>query len=980
MSLGGSPTDGTDPLSQEVNTLVTTYGVTIVVAAANSGCYFCVANPGAATQAITVAASTKVGSPIVSEISPTSRSFVGSLMDFSVPIPSAGLNTQVVAAAGFGGSPSDFPAETAGHISLIARGGGVLFRTKALNAAAAGAVAALIYNNNPGNFLGTLISPDVPIPVVSMSREDGLALKADVVAGATTVNLFTGPPVIAPFSSRGPRVDNFDVKPDITAPGASVTAACSSTASAIPCPAGSVYTTLSGTSMATPHIAGSAALLIQQAKGLGQTITPAQIRERLQGSSRVLGPPIPGQPDVDIYSQGAGLVRVDQALTSDVRVSPALVSFGLQAYDAGVVSNTIQVTNHGATSRSLSLSVELRDVTTPLSPLSTGSVISGVASLDPSSLTLAAGASATVTLTVDVSKAPAQKLWSVFGGRVFVNDGSTLVSHAVFGFTREGKRQVLNLDGVMPDGTAASFMPYSFFDSLDAQGLTVFFASLDSGGHSTLRMPLSSYTVMMNLFLFIPISPTQFRYETYRIVAIDVPVDVNPAAVTLDATTAGRTRLDLRADPLATVGLQQDSFFVYNRKDGSSFSVGNFLLGGNWNVSGVNPAHATLGQLFTHDRWLRVRDPPETSPTLYDLTVTQTEQRPTVKVVSKSSLLKTAGVARAEFHADVPTLPTSQCQRPNTNATACFGRFHFPLAFPTFSFSGFYPVQGGIARREYQSATTDVFRQFVAPGPSIFWFDTTFMTTYFGLSLQGKVWSPGESLTESWIEQPLQPTVSSVSRTGNLVSISGFEIVDSFGHPGLFVPFNGASFSILIYVDGVLKLASSAFPFPAAQVSVPAAPSTVDVVMSMSPDASWATLATSTTTRISFPTSGSATGALAAPVGRYRVSNLNLMNQVPAEDGTTDISFSLDLGTTSGAAANVQAASVMLSTDDGATWSNAKVDIGDQGLDVEARIGTAGPGPVYVSVKVTVTLTDGSVLDQTIVRAIQLVKGVQGEN
>src|SRR6266508_5141506 len=83
MSLGGSTTDGTDPASEAVNTLVDTYGVTIVVAAANFGSYFGVTNPGAATQAITVAASTKVGSPIISEASPTERNFAGNLMEFS---------------------------------------------------------------------------------------------------------------------------------------------------------------------------------------------------------------------------------------------------------------------------------------------------------------------------------------------------------------------------------------------------------------------------------------------------------------------------------------------------------------------------------------------------------------------------------------------------------------------------------------------------------------------------------------------------------------------------------------------------------------------------------------------------------------------------------------------------------------------------------------------------------------------------------
>lgn len=59
MSLGGGPTDGTDPLSQAVNDAVD-HGLVVVVAAGNSGTdYFTVSSPGAASDVITVGASTK---------------------------------------------------------------------------------------------------------------------------------------------------------------------------------------------------------------------------------------------------------------------------------------------------------------------------------------------------------------------------------------------------------------------------------------------------------------------------------------------------------------------------------------------------------------------------------------------------------------------------------------------------------------------------------------------------------------------------------------------------------------------------------------------------------------------------------------------------------------------------------------------------------------------------------------------------------
>ena len=58
MSLGGAPTDGTDPLSQAVNDAVD-QGLVVAVAAGNDYDYFTVSTPGAAEKVITVGASDK---------------------------------------------------------------------------------------------------------------------------------------------------------------------------------------------------------------------------------------------------------------------------------------------------------------------------------------------------------------------------------------------------------------------------------------------------------------------------------------------------------------------------------------------------------------------------------------------------------------------------------------------------------------------------------------------------------------------------------------------------------------------------------------------------------------------------------------------------------------------------------------------------------------------------------------------------------
>src|SRR5439155_8397778 len=54
LSLGGDPTDGTDPLSQAVNNLTVSSGTLFVIAAGNSGRPFTVGTPGAADAALTV--------------------------------------------------------------------------------------------------------------------------------------------------------------------------------------------------------------------------------------------------------------------------------------------------------------------------------------------------------------------------------------------------------------------------------------------------------------------------------------------------------------------------------------------------------------------------------------------------------------------------------------------------------------------------------------------------------------------------------------------------------------------------------------------------------------------------------------------------------------------------------------------------------------------------------------------------------------
>jgi len=86
---------------------------------------------------------------------------------------SSGTETAQLVPVGLG-YPGDFPAEANGEIVLIERGE-IEFSLKVANARAAGAVAAVIYNNERGPFGGRL-SEAPGIPVVSIAREDGESL------------------------------------------------------------------------------------------------------------------------------------------------------------------------------------------------------------------------------------------------------------------------------------------------------------------------------------------------------------------------------------------------------------------------------------------------------------------------------------------------------------------------------------------------------------------------------------------------------------------------------------------------------------------------------------------------------------------------------------------------------------------------------------------------------------------------------------
>jgi hypothetical protein len=193
---------------------------------------------------------------------------------------------------------------------------------------------------------------------------------------ALTVGAVTKADGLAVFSSRGPRVGDAVIKPDITGPGVEIVAARGKDAVfGVP---GETHVTLSGTSMATPHVAGAAAILAQKHPDW----TPAQLKSALMGSAR-------SNPAIGVYAQGAGRVDVPHSLAQTVLAETPSVSFGRQLWphaDDQKIVRTITYRNTGAADVTLDLSLS-------------GTLPAGMFTLSATTVSVPAGGTASVTVT-----------------------------------------------------------------------------------------------------------------------------------------------------------------------------------------------------------------------------------------------------------------------------------------------------------------------------------------------------------------------------------------------------------------------------------------------------------------------------------------------------------------------------------------------------------------------------------------------------
>ena len=154
----------------------------------------------------------------------------------------------------------------------------------------------------------------IEIPVAFIVKEDAIRLKKarkNQSAAFAKIIKKQEEDILASFSSRGPVTYNWEIKPDVLAPGVAIESTI---------PGG--YLRLQGTSMASPHVAGAAALL----KQAHPDWTPGQIKAVLMNTSKPLM-----NKDNQVYAtyeQGAGRIQLDEAVKAKSIVQPAALRFG----------------------------------------------------------------------------------------------------------------------------------------------------------------------------------------------------------------------------------------------------------------------------------------------------------------------------------------------------------------------------------------------------------------------------------------------------------------------------------------------------------------------------------------------------------------------------------------------------------------------------------------------------------------------------
>ncbi len=358
---------GSDPFVKAVEA-ASQFGVIVVAAAGNNGPNpGTVGTPAIAPHAIAVAASNN------------SRMFAGFLQipggGAITALPGAGVNSfspiagplvDVASLDPTGLACNPLPANSLNNAIVLIERGTCNFEVKLDYAQAAGAVAAVIYDNVPNEALVLMGVGQAMLPAAMISNSDGLNLKQITSSPTATIQFYqptyVNPESLATFSAAGPSLDN-SIKPDLTAVGENFYTAAETLDSdgELYNPTGYIVT--QGTSFSAPLASGTAALLQSGRPGL----TADQYRSLLIDTADAAYA-TPGSAAL-VQQSGGGFMNALSALNATAAALPVSLSFGAGA--AANSSAVLTISNVGATADTFQISAASRDAGAPVPQFST---------------------------------------------------------------------------------------------------------------------------------------------------------------------------------------------------------------------------------------------------------------------------------------------------------------------------------------------------------------------------------------------------------------------------------------------------------------------------------------------------------------------------------------------------------------------------------------------------------------------------------
>ncbi|MET8542583.1 S8 family serine peptidase, partial [Kitasatospora sp. NPDC004799] len=759
---------------------------------------------------------------------------------------------------------------------------------------------------------------------------------------ALTVGSVDHDGALAPSSSRGPRLGDRAVKPDLTAPGVGIVAARAAGTDGQE-PVGERYTAISGTSMAAPHVAGAAALLAQQ--------HPRWKGPQLKAALMSAAAPAAGQ---DAYEQGTGRVDVARATAQEVSATAQGTGIHLEGPPGGEpLTRTVEYRNDGPQPVTLELAAE------------TTAAPGGAFAVSPARLTVPAGGAAAATVTVDPALVPSGA--SLTGRVRATGPGGTAVTTA-YALTREAVRHDVTVTAVDRDGAPVGPGSWNTRSTIGLVNLDTHeaFPLRFTDGTATARVPEGRYNLGGQL-----VTPGAGTASPTSTLFLQPELELRADTRLAVDARAGR-QLTVTVPGRATTGRSLSAGYCY-RAAGASSAVGCSdevtVLARPGNLYVVPTARPVAGRLDFVTQSLQ--QGPDTHggrlPDRYDLLVHTTGALPEPALTVSPD--------------DLATLNTRYfAQGPGTagefsSFASAGGVGSLTIAQPTFALPA--------TRTEYFTVKDQVrettFGQTAGPGGEI---------VPTAVTQSGTVrCAAGATCAERWNAAVIGPGpaagkngAATMARTsdGYLTLAPQLFSDASPGHVGSPWPrLLADTVRLDLERDGQHVGGSDR---EAARLAVPAGEAGYRLTAKAVRAEPWAALSGTVEAVWTFrsaavsPGPDGATRSAALPLDTVRLTApVDPDNQVPRRRHT----LLADVERQDGAPASATAGlSVRVSFDDGATWQDAPVAAdaagapGDGGYRVTVDPPTGGSG--FVSLRATARAADGATVEQTVLRAYRL--------